>query len=137
MNKLPAHPPVFILTPSQRPTLICIHIPNPITLSYTTILWPFTASACLYFYHRKSLGREGFGFSLLNRVVLWSGWTIRVCWSLSSSLAVAKDHSVTTLLLRLGTSRACLGGANYSFQRASLFRMPVGIQGEFSHPAQL
>jgi hypothetical protein len=37
MNKFPAHPPVFILTRSQRPTIICIHIPHPITLSYYTI----------------------------------------------------------------------------------------------------
>jgi hypothetical protein len=38
MNKLPLHPPVFILTPSQRPTLICIYITDPITSSYSTII---------------------------------------------------------------------------------------------------
>jgi hypothetical protein len=38
MNKLPSYPPVFILTPSQRPTLICIHTTNPITLLYSTII---------------------------------------------------------------------------------------------------
>jgi len=35
MNKLPSHPPVFILTPSRRPTLICIYHPDPIPSSYT------------------------------------------------------------------------------------------------------
>jgi hypothetical protein len=39
MNKLPSHPPVFILTPSQRPTLICIHTTDPITSSYSTIIY--------------------------------------------------------------------------------------------------
>jgi hypothetical protein len=38
MNKLPSHPPVFILTPSQRPTLICIHTTDLITSSYSTII---------------------------------------------------------------------------------------------------
>jgi hypothetical protein len=38
MNKLPLHPPVFILTPSQRPTLICIHTTDLITLLYSTII---------------------------------------------------------------------------------------------------
>ena len=38
INKLPAHPPVFILTPSQRPTLNCIHTPDPIILSYSMII---------------------------------------------------------------------------------------------------
>jgi hypothetical protein len=47
MNKLPAHPPVFILTPSQGPTLI-----DPIIPSYSTIISLITASACLYFYQQ-------------------------------------------------------------------------------------
>jgi hypothetical protein len=33
MNKLPSHPPVFILTPSRRSTLICIYHPDPIPSS--------------------------------------------------------------------------------------------------------
>jgi hypothetical protein len=38
MNKLPAHLPVFILTPSQRPTLNYIYTLNLITLLYSTII---------------------------------------------------------------------------------------------------
>jgi hypothetical protein len=38
MNKLPSHPPVFILTPSQRPTLICIYTPDLTTSSYSKII---------------------------------------------------------------------------------------------------
>jgi hypothetical protein len=34
MNKLPSHPPIFIFTPSQRSTLICIYHPDLIPPSY-------------------------------------------------------------------------------------------------------
>jgi hypothetical protein len=34
MNKLPSHPPAFILTPSRRSTLICIYHPDLIPSSY-------------------------------------------------------------------------------------------------------
>jgi hypothetical protein len=38
MHKLPAHPPIFIPTPSQRLTLICIHTLDLITLLYYMII---------------------------------------------------------------------------------------------------
>jgi hypothetical protein len=66
MNKLPAHPPVFILTPSQRPTLNHIYTPDPITSSYSTIIWPITASACLYFYQGGHWVAKA-GYSAYNR----------------------------------------------------------------------
>jgi hypothetical protein len=34
MNKLPSHPPIFILTPGRRSTLICIYHPDPTPSSY-------------------------------------------------------------------------------------------------------
>jgi hypothetical protein len=38
INKLPLHPLVFILTPSQRPTLIYIYTTNPNTSLYSIII---------------------------------------------------------------------------------------------------
>jgi hypothetical protein len=50
MNKLPAHPPVFIFTPSRSSTLICIIILIQYHHRISSIIWPIIASASLYFY---------------------------------------------------------------------------------------
>jgi hypothetical protein len=50
MNKLPSHPPVFILTPSRRSTLICIYHPDRIPSSNTINYMTYYCFRILYFY---------------------------------------------------------------------------------------